>query len=157
MNEKDDFKKRMTVYSIMIAVLFTAAHANSQQKEDSTPELVARSAPRRSYVTDKGPLFGCVHQEFLKKIQGYHANNDQTAFTKAVAAALLTGECVRLERGEEVFLVDWALFSGLVKIRPKGETAEYWTFQQIIKEEELSAPTTNRLVPDYYISPRPNK
>jgi len=71
--------------------------------------------------------FGCLARSEFERISGYAAQRDEEAFTGALASAVLTGTVYIFSPGEEVFVTDTALFSGLVKVRPKGQTAEYWT------------------------------
>jgi len=70
---------------------------------------------------------GCTDRDYFEKLASYAAVKDTEAFTRALGAALLTGDCVTFKAGEPVFLVDTAIFSGLVKVRRLGETTEYWT------------------------------
>lgn len=60
-------------------------------------------------------------------------HNDKQAFQQALTAGLLLGECIMFKNGEVVFIVDTAIFSGLVKVRRKGELVEYWTNIEAVK------------------------
>jgi hypothetical protein len=87
-----------------------------------TSEAVGQS---RSISGDS--YFGCVTRDARDKIVHYSIDGDKEAFKTALGAALLTGACTFFKSGEKVFVTDTAIFSGLVKIRRKGQTAEYWT------------------------------
>jgi len=71
--------------------------------------------------------FGCEDRTQFEKIGSYAVNHDQQAFTQALDEGLVDGSCVMFTSNETVYLTDTALFSGLIKVRPQGETQEYWT------------------------------
>jgi hypothetical protein len=54
-------------------------------------------------------------------------------FRQGLAAGLVAGTCTRFKPGETVYIADTAMFSGLVKIRRKGEMTEYWTNFEAIR------------------------
>jgi hypothetical protein len=37
------------------------------------------------------------------------------------------------KNGEVVYITDTAIFSGIIKVRRKGETKEYWTNTEAVK------------------------
>jgi hypothetical protein len=76
---------------------------------------------------------GCSDRDYLDKLAGYAAEKDEKAFSQGLAAGLLSGVCTMFKEGEEVYLADTAIFSGLVKVRRKGETQEYWTNLEAVK------------------------
>jgi uncharacterized protein YraI len=71
--------------------------------------------------------FGCSNKDQFKRISRYAAQGDEAAFSQGLAQAILGGTGYLFSRGEEVFIADTSLMSGLVKVRPKGQMAEYWT------------------------------
>lgn len=71
--------------------------------------------------------FGCTDREYFDKLVGYAVQKDNKAFKKALAAGLVLGTCTIFKNGEVVYITDTAISSGLVKVRRKGETQEYWT------------------------------
>ena len=71
--------------------------------------------------------FGCTSKEEFNKIFEYAADKDEQAFSKAWAAGIRAGTITEFKNGEEVYIVDTSVFSGLIKVRRKGETKEYWT------------------------------
>jgi len=78
--------------------------------------------------TIKGDSYvGCVSREDHDRLANYVVQNDLDAFRRFLAAGLLTGRCTQFKKGETVYVMETAIFSGLVKVRRKGETAEYWT------------------------------
>ncbi len=70
---------------------------------------------------------GCSDREYYEKLTLYAVQKDYAAFNRSLTTGFISGICVKFTAGEQVFIVDSAIFSGLVKIRRKGETAEYWT------------------------------
>lgn len=71
--------------------------------------------------------FGCIDENKFKKIVTYVSQGDREAFKQSLGTEILSGKCTMFSKGEEVFLVDVAMLSGMVKIRRKGDTTEYWT------------------------------
>jgi hypothetical protein len=70
---------------------------------------------------------GCISRDDQDKLLHYAVQKDLDAFRQFLAAGLLTGRCTQFKKGETVYVMDTAIFSGLVKVRRKGETVEYWT------------------------------
>ena len=78
--------------------------------------------------------FGCSDRELYEKLGSYAAQKDMAAFRQVLAAGLVSEACTKFAAGEEVFIADTAIFSGLVKVRRKGEMAEYWTNLEATKQ-----------------------
>ena len=78
-------------------------------------------------------FFGCTDLDYHKKLTNYAVQKDMEAFTKSLTEGLLLGKCTLFKSGEEVFLVDTVVFSGLIKLSRKGDTVEYWTIIEAIK------------------------
>lgn len=72
-------------------------------------------------------FFGCTTKEERSEIIGYVSQEDKQAFMMALTDGINRGTVTVFENGEEVYIVDTAVFSGLVKVRRKGETKAYWT------------------------------
>ena len=77
--------------------------------------------------------FGSTTKEEHSKIIGYAVQKDEQAFKTALAAGIMRGSVTFFKSGEEVYIVDTAILSGLVKVRRKGETKEYWTNLEAVK------------------------
>ena len=71
--------------------------------------------------------FGCTSKEYFEKLVSYSAQADQKALLQGLLTGIALGECVFFEEGDEVFIVDTSLFSGLVKVRKHGSVLELWT------------------------------
>jgi hypothetical protein len=78
-------------------------------------------------------FFGCTDLDYHKKLTHYAVQNDRETFTKSLTDGLLHGTCTLFQSGEEVFVVDSAFVSGLIKVRRKNNTVEYWTIREAIK------------------------
>jgi hypothetical protein len=77
--------------------------------------------------------FGCSDREYFEKLAGYAAQTDIEAFRRGLASGILAGECMLFEPGETVYITDTAIFSGLVKVRQKGQVQEYWTNLEAVR------------------------
>lgn len=77
--------------------------------------------------------FGCTDREYRDKLTSAVADKDMDAFKNGLMAALVTGQCIMFTPGEEVFLTDTAIFSGLVKVRRRGEMPAYWVNIEAVK------------------------
>ena len=95
------------------------------------PMLEHLEAESRRISSDK--FFGCIDLDYHKKLTNYAVQKDIETFAKDLTDGLLLGKCTLFKSGEEVFLVDTAFFYGLIKLRRKGDTAEYWTIIEAIK------------------------
>lgn len=77
--------------------------------------------------------FGCRSRDYFSKLIGYAVQKDLAAFKEGLGGGILAGQCTLFKFREEVFIADTAIFSGLVKVRKKGSTAEYWTNIEAVK------------------------
>lgn len=73
----------------------------------------------------KRSAFGCQSRDEYYEIA--RLSDDKEAFTKALLAKLGSGRCMLLETGQQVYLVESSLFSGMVRVRPKGDPTNFWT------------------------------
>ena len=67
------------------------------------------------------------------RLVNYAVQNDQEAFSQALARAVYNGTCTLFQNGETVYLIDTGIFAGVVKVRKRGETTEYWTNMEAIQ------------------------
>jgi hypothetical protein len=61
-------------------------------------------------------------------------DRDEEAFQRFLARALTTHECVVLQAGQTVYMEDVAMFSGVMKVRPRGEDVGYWVAWEMISK-----------------------
>ena len=80
-----------------------------------------------------GSYFGCTDREYRDKLVSAAVQKDMEAFKKGLMAGMLRGVCVMFKEGEEVFITDTAIFSGLVQVRRRGDVSEYWTNIEAVK------------------------
>lgn len=95
--------------------------------------LISNVAQAETGVVKDNGFFGCTDKEVYEKIVNISSSGDKEAFYKAFAAGLLSGICTTFDKGQEVFIIDEWVFSGRVKLRPKGEVKEYWTTSRAVK------------------------
>jgi hypothetical protein len=72
-------------------------------------------------------FIGCRDWEVLQKILEYDRSGDKVAAGKLISTTFDTGECIRFRAGQQVYPTEWGAWTGSVRLRPAGETVEYWT------------------------------
>ncbi|MFV0676693.1 hypothetical protein [Variovorax sp. tm] len=85
-----------------------------------------------SHIVSRGSSAGCASKEAYEQLTKIAVQGDKEAFTKALAAGVLSGQCVIFKRGQVVFIDDTSIFSGLVRLRPQGQVQAYWTAMETI-------------------------
>lgn len=80
--------------------------------------------------TTKSGYWASVSEELLDKAMDYAVAKDYVAIQKLLNSKLV----FELKAGLKVYVVDYQLFSGKVKIRPVGETIELWTVKEAITD-----------------------
>ena len=79
------------------------------------------------YVT-KENYPASASRTYLEKFVEYSVAKDHQAAQKLLDSGLV----ILLKPGIEVYLVDTKFWSGMVKVRPKGYTQEFWTLSEAI-------------------------
>ncbi len=97
--------------------------AETKKQAATSPGRTASGA----HIINGDSWFGASSKELFEKLVQYSVQGDSAAFGKLMTAGLLTGETTMFKNGEEVLLADTAIFSGMIKVRRKGDTQEYWT------------------------------
>jgi len=100
-------------YKLITIIFFLCLYQSAAQADTRT-------------ITENA-IFGCKSQSQFERIFSYLVQGDKKAWNKAMIDALLSDNCTYLTTGEEVFIRDIAIFSGMIKIRLKGSLDEYWT------------------------------
>jgi hypothetical protein len=98
---------------------------------DITTSRSASSVTGEMTFRFKSP--GWISRKDCDKVADYISQGDLEAFESFVANGLLTGTCTLFEKGETVYRMDTAIFSGLVKVRRRGETVAYWTQLEAVR------------------------
>jgi hypothetical protein len=111
----------LIVIAIVIGVASSGDGGSPQQSSSSV------STQSGLKVINGDHRFGCTDRDYFGRVVRYAVDNDQAAFSRALSAGMMSGECTLFQNGERVYLTDTRIFSGLIKVRRQGETAEYWT------------------------------
>ena len=90
---------------------------------------VAVAYGQTTYVTKSGYL-AAITEDALDKAIEYIVQKDNAALQQLMS----TGMVFQLKAGIPVHVVDTKMFSGKVKIRPRGSTAEVWTLIEAIQK-----------------------
>lgn len=115
--------------------------ASTTQVPPSKPSAPATSAvtnskpatrPDGSHIVSRASSAGCVSKEAYEQLTKIAVQGDKEAFSRALAAGVLSGQCTIFSRGAVVFIDDTAIFSGLVRLRPQGQVQAYWTAMETI-------------------------
>ena len=114
---------------LCIASLIGSFLSDSPKTKTSTPS-VSRGQENRISGDN---WYACTDRDYFEKLVRYAVQKDNQAFAKALTTGLLVGTCTAFKNGEVVYIADTAIFSGLVKVRRKGETQEYWTNIEAVK------------------------
>lgn len=117
-------------------------HWDSANQKTSNANRSANEKPNQSKIaTEKNNLspsdpflrtirgntwFGTRSSDQYQKLLSMIIHNDNEAFSKELIALILAGDAVMFKDGEEVFLRP-AFSFGMIKVRRKGDTGEYWT------------------------------
>ncbi len=94
-----------------------------------TPQATPSDGSR---VVGRPSSAACISKEVYEQLTKIAVQGDSTAFIRALSGSVLTGQCVIFKRGDVVYIDDTALFSGLVRLRPRGEVRAYWTAMETI-------------------------
>lgn len=65
----------------------------------------------------------------MEKAMQYIFDNDDVAFEKMITSRLV----FLLKEDVDVYVVEVKIFSGLIKIRPAGDTFEVWTVYEAVR------------------------
>lgn len=94
--------------------------------------LAVSAGAQNVRAVKSGTWLGCKDKDTKNELTDYLVDNDRVAVERAAMGYMLEGRCTIFKTGERVFVVDAALFSGLVKIRREGEYVSYWTNYEAI-------------------------
>lgn len=94
--------------------------------------LVAASAYAEGEKTIQESYVGCREKEDYQKMVSLAVSGDLEAHKKFLLGKVMVGECRPLPRGETAYIEDHT-WTGLAKIRIKGDTEEWWTGWEAVK------------------------
>ena len=122
---------------LSIYLLFSkeAGRSGAPVVTTTLPQVVvyARSSPTGHRMTQN--TWGCQQRETLAHITELRAQGDMEATTAALSAGIDAQDCITLDRGDEVYLADAAVLSGLSRVRKAGQTAAYWVAFEAVTSE----------------------
>jgi hypothetical protein len=94
--------------------------------------VLASPAPAQEYIIAHDNALACQNWDTYTSILQYIADKDTAALEQAYTLAIMTGDCVVLKRGENVFIVQSGFLS--TKVRRRGETVGYWTAIENVRQ-----------------------
>lgn len=124
---------------IALAILWPAYsvyrfnHPKLQEPAESEGIGTLATSSPRAVTTGQGKQIsgdqrlGCSDREYFERLVSYAVQKDNEAFSRGLASGLLAGTCTLFKPDEPVYITDTAIFSGLVKVRQRGQVQEYWT------------------------------
>jgi hypothetical protein len=95
--------------------------------------LLANAYAQDLYYTNEG-YAACVTEGQLDNFTSFAVQKDKEAMAKLI----ISGQCVVLRGGIPVYRESLGFksgFSGKIKIRPKGETASFWTVTEAVTKK----------------------
>ncbi len=114
------------LFALLALLAFGSSDSGSSRGQSSASAPVSATTNENKRISGEN-RFGCSDRDYFDKVVGYAVQNDKQAFSQALAAGILSGVCTMFKNGEEVYIADTAILSGLVKVRRKGQMEEYWT------------------------------
>jgi len=105
--------------------------------QQSTPaeEKVAPSPSRNPLIfkVKAGGYYGCLDKEKFKKLRDIVVRGDEPIFLKEITASVKNGECVMLNKGEQITLEEGTDISTVIRIKKEGIPNSYWTTPLVIR------------------------
>lgn len=80
-----------------------------------------------------GTRIGCATPELMKRMQSIAATGDEVAYKKAILRGVIAENIAIFDEGEKVYVIEVAVWSSLVKVRPVGEDLEWWLSESSIR------------------------
>lgn len=75
---------------------------------------------------------GCKDASDMSSIVEFLSDGDVEAFKKFATEKVVSGDCILLEKGQQVKLKDFSILSGKACVRPRGETSCYYIPAELI-------------------------
>ena len=122
----------LLVSIIIGCILLTSFPTQPSFVDARSSSTTAQSSWRTKYANWTGDriagayYFGCISRDHFEELSGYAYQGDTEAFSRALAAGLVTGACCKFEEREPVYIED-VVWTGLVQLRRPGEMIKYWT------------------------------
>ncbi len=101
--------------------------------------IILISIPNVAFAQSKringNAWFGCLSRETHASIASMAASGDTEAFTRALRRAIVAGDCIFFRDRQEVHVTDTGFLSGVIQVRPAGQTDAYWTNLEAVKSK----------------------
>jgi hypothetical protein len=118
------------VASVAAAVLFVLFAWAEIQNARSGAGPSMKNYSGEGMIISRG--FACKSVSTYQSIRKMVVQDqDKEAFGKAMVKELRNGGCVEITPGTRVFKSDYD--GGLVRFRPEGDDAQYWTIQEAVQ------------------------
>ena len=134
------------IFAFLVAIaIFVSAPENKSNRQEAPipPQAVLEAQENNPKASNPKSLsekhivgdswFGATSKKELEEITRYATQKDAQAFKDAMVMGIANKKMTFFKNDEEVFLMDTAVLSGLVKVRRKGETVGYWTYLEAVK------------------------
>ena len=89
--------------------------------------LTPMSASKSHAASIKHTTFGCLSKDDFSRAMSLKREGDNDAFKNFLVMKSMDNECIVLDAGQKVILEHTD--TGLICVRPKGETSCLWTFE----------------------------
>lgn len=119
---------RVMIFALFVGgVVLVAALSgtpNSDSGASSGPDVVLVSDEPQSIVSY---TIGCKKTDDLGRLGELIRQHDDAALNALFGRMVIAGECIGLDAGTSVYVTDTSAWHQMAKVRPSGETDEYWT------------------------------
>jgi len=104
------------------------------QKNDGGQKNAPPASHNREIYQVKGTgYYGCKDKENFKKLRDMLMRGDDAIFLKEKAIGVKKGECVMLNKGEQVTLEEGTSISTVIRIKKESDPSSYWTTPKAIQ------------------------
>ena len=131
-NTIDEESKRnlVTLFTVLILVaLFLVFRDEGSSSSSQSSGFI--TGEKRTILGD-GHL-GCKVQSDIENHKKYLNQGDRIAAEKLGIAGILSGQCLVFKNFDEVIIQEYAVWSGMVRVRKAGDIAEYWVSTSAIR------------------------
>lgn len=118
------------VLSLLVIVCMVVLAFGCSDDSSSDSHLVVKN--KQYHLNDD--TIGFKTKESFEKYLQFARQKDYTAGDNYGAACLLTGEAIRFNKGDVVFVSDTALWLNMAFVHKTGEVAEYWVGMPYLDE-----------------------
>lgn len=120
----------VTFFAVLILVgLFFVFRDDDSSSSSQSPNFI--TGEKRTILGD-GRL-GCKVQSDIENHKKYLNQGDSIAAEKLGITGILSGQCLVFKNFDEVIIQEYAVWSGLVRVRKTGDIAEYWVSASAIR------------------------